>query len=80
MIIHAFRLSGRGGHNYLFLWINNFGLKFASCSFDEYQEAKKFIMDREWEKMRSEMVAHKLLHPVLDEIVEKIEEFSICPH
>ncbi|EAW1665906.1 hypothetical protein AXM42_18405 [Salmonella enterica subsp. enterica] len=71
--VHAFKCEG---NSYLFIWINNTGVKFVGCWFDSYGEAKAYFLKKADAKRLASQSGY--MAPLNDYItIEKVEVFTL---
>ncbi|HCU2531629.1 TPA: hypothetical protein OUK36_003650 [Klebsiella oxytoca] len=75
--VHAFELTGDGGFNYLFIWINDYGLKFMGVSLKTYEEAKEHLINYDREKITGPSGRCEQIPGLVSAIARKIERFSL---
>ncbi|PQV79390.1 hypothetical protein BS414_14020 [Cronobacter sakazakii] len=77
MIINSYRCRNSRGDYYLFLWLNNFGVKFLAYYGCQYEEAKQFFINSRRDRLEEQPVTISGIVEANEEIVSIIERFSL---
>lgn len=65
------------GGLYLFIWINDYGLKFMGVSLKTYEEAKEHLINYDREKITGPSGRCEQIPGLISAISRKIERFSL---